>query len=80
MLRSIEVLGARVTEDGRVNWVSKDWQAFVPQELKPRKLPLVAPLSVNRLLLYGGKDDNGNVLSDGVIIEIAKINESSSFE
>ena len=78
-LKSIEVLGARVSEDGRVRWVSNEWHTFEPQELRPRRLPLVAPLSGNRLLVYGGQDENGNVLYDGIVINITRKNNYGYF-
>ena len=69
-LNSIEVLGVRVNSSGGVSWVSQACKTFDLEDFTPRTLPLVAPLQNNRLLVYGGKDQDGNVLYDGLIIDL----------
>ena len=50
------------------------------KEFTPRKLPLVAPLKKNRLLVYGGIDEDGNVLHGGIIIDLRSRTETYRFE
>ena len=72
VVKSIEVLGLRMKDDGSVIFVSKAWDIFEPTHLTPRQQPLVAPLSAGRLLVYGGLDRESNVLCDGIIINATK--------
>ena len=59
-----------VNSSGSVSWVSETgWKTLQPRHLSKRRKPLVAPTKKG-LLVYGGEDDQANVLCDGIIINI----------
>ena len=65
VLASIEILGARVSSQGGLSWLSKSWLVYEPEHLAGRFYPLVAPLISGRLLLFGGRQGPTTVLYDG---------------